>query len=413
MDPLSISASIVAVGGVTLKSALGLLSVIREFRSQNKDARALKSEVNDLAAVLTSLLETITTTPQLDLRALERPLQRCGNACDEYRQLIERCMKHSSENSRSFRDWISQKYLQGDINDFRSMIAAHKSTINIALANANLRIAAVPPEVLEDYKDLISDTTSDLNNRMQDINQKIERLKNGDPAAINDIALEWQAMLEEKESTQQGLQMCAQLSNYILQFEITSKEHPQFSGRLSAHKHMKTGLGEISNSIQSLVSRLQAHEATIRKQVDTMSLDESLSDSIAEQLALLQQTKDSIHQCIEIVSEAGKLVDERSNVFEDITLADNSYAFSVSTVNDLVTARRLVLKGRSRHFGGQVTDDTVVKSIEALTNLDLEHLKSTRDTEKNTPDSASDSRVSPEYLGRYGPGVTVSSRNAG
>lgn len=138
-DPLSITASVLAVGGATLKSSIVLHGLIRGFHSQNKDARALRAEVSDLTEVLGSLLETIANNPTLDFTALELPLQRCGHACDEYRNIIERCTQHSSEDSRpSVRDWITQKYLQGDINDFRAMIAVHKSTINIALANANL-----------------------------------------------------------------------------------------------------------------------------------------------------------------------------------------------------------------------------------------------------------------------------------
>ncbi|KAI1842106.1 hypothetical protein JX265_014143, partial [Neoarthrinium moseri] len=60
------------------------------------------------------------------------------------------------------RDWITQQYLQGDINDFRAMLASYKSTITIALASANLCITAISPGVLEDYKDTVSDTSSDI-----------------------------------------------------------------------------------------------------------------------------------------------------------------------------------------------------------------------------------------------------------
>jgi hypothetical protein len=137
-DPLSITAGVLAVGGFALKSSMALHSIIRGFQSQNKDARALKAEISDLTGVLTSLLETISNNPTLNFQPLERPLQRCGNACEEYGKIIARCMKHSNDSRSSMRDWITQKYLQGDINDFRTMLAAHKSTINIALANANL-----------------------------------------------------------------------------------------------------------------------------------------------------------------------------------------------------------------------------------------------------------------------------------
>lgn len=137
-DPLSITAGILAVAGFALKSSTALHATIRGFRSQNKDARALKTEVGDLTGVLGSLLETVSSNPNLDFKALELPLQRCGHACQEYTKVIAKCTKYSDGSKPSVRDWISQKYLQGDINDFRNMLAIHKSTINIALANANL-----------------------------------------------------------------------------------------------------------------------------------------------------------------------------------------------------------------------------------------------------------------------------------
>ena len=415
-DPLSITAGVLAVGGFALKSSMALHALIRGLQSQNKDARALKAEVSDLTVVLSSLIETIANNPSLDFKALEHPLQRCGNACEEYGKIIARCTKNSSNTSRaSVRDWITQRYLQGDINDFRTMIAAHKSTINIALANANLRLAAITPEVLEDYKDLISDTTTDLTTHLKDLQEKIDRLKAGDATAIDDVALEWQAMLDEKESTQQGLNICAQLSAMITQFEASSTENIHFSERPSAHKHIKTGLSEAGQSIKSLVARLQTHEALISSQLEAMSLKDALTEPVAAQLARLQQTKESLSQCIKIVSEAGNLVNERSNVFEDLTMADNSYAFSVSTMNDLVTARRLNLNGRSRHVGGQMTDETVQKSMEALTQLDTVYLKYSRDEQdpRQTPSSSAAStdpnnvRSARQFNDRFGPGVVL------
>lgn len=138
-DPLSITGGVIAVGGFALKASIALHELIRSFHSQNKDARALKAEVSDLNGVLGSLLETVASNPTLDFKILELPLQRCGHACEEYRKIVEKCTQHSGGKGRpSVRDWITQKYLQGDINDFRDMLAIYKSTINIALANANL-----------------------------------------------------------------------------------------------------------------------------------------------------------------------------------------------------------------------------------------------------------------------------------
>ncbi|KAK1521604.1 hypothetical protein CABS01_16508 [Colletotrichum abscissum] len=265
-----------------------LLNLTRSLRSQNKDARARKAEIGDLVVVLDSLLETIASKPTLEFEFLQQPLRRCGQACEEYCKITAQCMKHSNDTSRpSVSDWITQKYLQGDINDFRAMLAAHKSMINIGLANANLRIAPISPKVLDSYKAMIADTTSDLNTHLQDMQEKIDRLKAGDVAAVDEVALEWHAMTEENESAKLGLEMCARLSVQMSEFEAVSAESAQYTGRPSAHKHINAGLSQAGQSIKSLVGRLQSHEALVSSQLEAMSLQGALSEPAASQLERL------------------------------------------------------------------------------------------------------------------------------
>ncbi|RBA11871.1 hypothetical protein FPRO05_14150 [Fusarium proliferatum] len=417
----SVSAMVASIdkflAGSALKACIALHDAIRSFRSQDRDARALKAEVNDLSVVLGFLLETMANNPTIDFKGLELPLERCGTVCRDYTEIVKRCTKHSNGSKSSKRDWIAQKYLQGDINDFRIMLATYKSTINIALANANLCIAAIPPDVLENYKDMICDTTIDLDNYLRDVQEKIDRLQAGDAAVVEDIAGECQAMLEEKKSAQQGLEMCNRLSSQITQFESASKEHERFSDRPSVHKHVKSGLGEVKGSVKSLVTRLQTHAALIDKQLEAVSSTDAGPETTAAQLARLQQIKESIGNCIEVVSDANKTADERSNVFEDIRLADNSYAITVSTVNELVMARGLDLKDRSRYLGGQVTDKTVQESIAALTKLDSQNLVSLQQKHQDRGQVLSQAdaikvgkvpKDTQPFVDRFGPGVSLS-----
>lgn len=137
-DPLSIASGIVALVTFALTSSVNLYTTIRSFQSQDKKARALKTELGDITTVLESLLETVNNNPDINFEPLKAPLHRCGNACNEYGELICRFTRHSTASRSSVRDWVTQKYLQGDINDFKDMLAGYKSTINIALASANM-----------------------------------------------------------------------------------------------------------------------------------------------------------------------------------------------------------------------------------------------------------------------------------
>lgn len=137
-DPFSIASGVVSLTAITLQSSLALYTAVRKLQTQDKNSRALKAELNDLNQVLETLLETVSSHPEIDFKALELPLQRCSKSCEEYGELIAKCTRHSTGSRPSLRDWFNQLYLQGDINDFKSMLGAYKSTINIAIANANL-----------------------------------------------------------------------------------------------------------------------------------------------------------------------------------------------------------------------------------------------------------------------------------
>ncbi|KAI6284164.1 hypothetical protein MCOR27_002919 [Pyricularia oryzae] len=374
-DPLSTASGIVALVTFALQSSVTFHRTIRSLRSQEKDARAFKDELADLTSVLETFLETIEGHPNIKFGSFALPLQRCGKTCQEYGEFITKYIRHSTTLRASLRDWITQRYFQGNINDFRNMLLRYKSTINIALTNANIRFAAITPQILEDYKDLILDTTLNLKEHLESLKEKVGDLQDSIP---QDDEAEWEALSEEKESTEQGLKLCAQLSAQIEQFMSLSAENPQFSSRPSAHKHIKSGLGPVGASLQFPLLILQKHESSIKQQMEALRVSGLHGDATA-QIESLEETKTAIRQCIYVVSDADETVrKERRNVFADITMADNSYAFSVSIVGDLVTARGFHFSGRARHIGGQISDESYQMTVDAFTKLDLAHSQSTR-----------------------------------
>jgi len=234
---------------------------------------------------------------------------------------------------------------------------------------------------------MVRDTNDDLKEHLKRLEETIQRLVADKTSAPAQDDAEWQAMLEEKESTELGLKFCDQLSSQI---EKVVSEHqrrrtraprfPQAPRRPQAHQYIADGLRVTNDSIQALVHKLQEHEAEISSQMGAISSTGRSPDNTALQLAQLQETKDSINQCINVVSSANETDEiERRNVFEDITMADDAYDFSVSTFGDLVTARRIHLTGRSRHVGGQLTSQDYQVTIDAIKAVDLHHQGKTED----------------------------------
>ncbi|KAG5805475.1 hypothetical protein H9Q74_008458 [Fusarium xylarioides] len=227
-DSLSIASSVAALAVFALKSSTVLYTTIRDFQSQDKSARVLKNELADLRGVLQSLAETVDNNGDSNFDVLKLPLLRCGKTCEEYGELITRCTKHPGLSRPSLPDWISQQYLKGDINDFREMVAGYKSTINVALVNANMRTAtSITPNVLEEYKDMIRDTTNDLQEHMTRLEERVQGLTASEAKRSVGKDSAWLAILEEKQSTQEGLKICSRLSAQVERLGIASAENPQ------------------------------------------------------------------------------------------------------------------------------------------------------------------------------------------
>jgi hypothetical protein len=136
-DPLSIASGLVTLAAFALQSSITLYQVIESFKSSKKTIRELKEELEALHGVLTSLEEIIASNDD-HLSGLKLPLLRCGKACKDFETIIVKCTAHSGGPRKSFRDWAKLQYMGDDIIGFKNMLAGYKSTISIALGDANV-----------------------------------------------------------------------------------------------------------------------------------------------------------------------------------------------------------------------------------------------------------------------------------
>lgn len=137
-EPISLASGLLALATFACQSSIALYSTVQSFKVHPKRVRDLEEELKDLSGVLHSLTDTVCATTDIDLSALDLPLLRCGNACKEFEQELLKCSSRSKDGRASFRDWARLRYMGDDIDGFRQLLAGYKSTINIALADANL-----------------------------------------------------------------------------------------------------------------------------------------------------------------------------------------------------------------------------------------------------------------------------------
>jgi hypothetical protein len=137
-EAIGAASGLLTLATFALQSSTALYSSIQSFKNRNTRVRDLENELSALTTVLESLTETITSTTDVNLSALKIPLERCDNACKDFEQEIAKCLSRSGGSKVDFRDWAKLRYMGEDIDEFRRLIVGYKSTINIALADANL-----------------------------------------------------------------------------------------------------------------------------------------------------------------------------------------------------------------------------------------------------------------------------------
>lgn len=137
MDPISTASGLLTLVVFAVHSSKSLYQAVQSFQSNRRAIRELREELEALNGVLQSLHEAVINT-NVNVTALKLPLLRCGKACEDFEAVIAKCTAHSGGPRTSFRDWAKLKYMGDDIVGFKNMLAVYKSTITIALGDANL-----------------------------------------------------------------------------------------------------------------------------------------------------------------------------------------------------------------------------------------------------------------------------------
>jgi len=366
-DPISLASGLVALVTFALKSSSLLYDTVQSYRSHPKNVRDLKDELEALAGVLQALSETVEQNKDTDFTALKLPLLRCGNACKEFDEVIAKCSSHSGGSRTSFRDWAKLKYMGDGIDEFRRMLAGYKSTINIALADANLRQSSVTAECLEAYKVMTRNATADLEDHLKSIDEKLESTFSRAADESDGDATQMRQMQEERSSTQQGLAICAQLSAHIARVQpLLAADRGRGSTDARAMpsvvaEHItREGLEECQDTLSKTATRLEKHLKSIMDRLMAKSKTALSSPEAVADLGRLQEEWETARLCLDICSKANENMTKVTiNVFENIKGDEEVLQFFASATGKIVHAKDISLGARGVQFGGQLSDASI------------------------------------------------------
>lgn len=136
-DPLSITASLLAVITAAVQSTKSLRETIIRFKDRDKTLSRLQNEIHDLVTILDSLKQVIGTEASM-LALLQGPIERCSQVCYEFEQSMD---SFSQKSKTGFRDWTKMEFMRGDINEFIDTISGYKSTISVGLGTFTMFVS--------------------------------------------------------------------------------------------------------------------------------------------------------------------------------------------------------------------------------------------------------------------------------
>ena len=199
----------------------------------------------------------------------------------------------------------------------------------------------------------------DLEERLCQIDGKLQTLSS--LQLPEDESISRDRIEEEKDSVLGCLHVCAQVSAFIYQQEENILQKPSASldtdigsGTLPTTTTFSSS-GITVSALGECKAKMKA--ATLELQARLERLKDHATSSLAENPTRIRAEKESIQKCLSICSEAADEAEKaRVNVFEDVSMVEDSRQMIVSTIGDLISARRITAGARSLQVMGQMSD---------------------------------------------------------
>ncbi|KAJ5289004.1 hypothetical protein N7478_002034 [Penicillium angulare] len=351
-DPLSITASLLAVITAAVHSTNKLHETIRRFKDRDKTLARLQNEIYDLVSILNSL-ENLVDTEVSILKLLKGPIERCTHICREFEQSMETFARKSKTG---FRDWTKLEFMRGDIHEFMDTISEYKSTISVGLGTITIQNAKVSQKALQDYNEMIQDTMYNLEIHLQRVDEKLARLTT-DTTTMSNSTID---LKDEKEVTRQCLRICEDASHYI---ESLADREPALLGqgqqntaedntknRFEAQMLTRQALHENQDNFTTIIGQL-------RSRLEHLLLKNDPSDD-NERSRLLSDINTS-KQCLEVCKVASEVSIRKEYRIGEVVADGDSDQVVVNTLADLFDIKKALSLGNSAQLVGSMTDEAL------------------------------------------------------
>lgn len=253
---------------------------------------------------------------------------------------------------------------------------------------------------MDQYNEMIRETTADLKAHLQDIDQKLTVIASHahhepDPSANESI----RRMEEERQSAQQCLLICESARSHLQ--SLQDGFQPMDARSDESHAKTAVALSEARDRMVHMITDLQKRLVALSEQ--SLSTEVSLRPRQLDEdrLRLLKEI-DTAKQCLEVCNLAADQASrQRVHVFGDISADNNSHQVIASTVGDLLNAKSVRAEHFSTQWLGSMTDASLQK-------LSTDRAATYSYSYSPSPPRENDARENdPSFGGKYGLGYKL------
>lgn len=145
-DPLSISASAIAVITLAAQSCKALNDIIAGFVNAPKTLQDLRGDLGNVQHLIQSLESVVGGATRTQLSVDQRTciaelvpaMQNCQGACDDFRAKLSKITSHSKEDQVSWIDRSRIHFNEKEIMLLKSRLGDCKETLDVALGVVTL-----------------------------------------------------------------------------------------------------------------------------------------------------------------------------------------------------------------------------------------------------------------------------------
>ncbi|KAI5364396.1 hypothetical protein J4E82_011489 [Alternaria postmessia] len=345
-DPLSTTASVVALVTVTVQSVKSLYETVSRFKGRDKTLQRLQDELQGIIGVLDSLKEVAYAEASIST-LLRGPIDRCSEVCKEFEESMR---SFSQKDKAGFRDWAKLEFMRGDINEFIDTISGYKSTITVGLGTITIRAAKVSQQALDEYNEMIRDTVYELNVHLQRVDEKLQRYPNSNMSTTK------ANLGDEKEVTQTCLRICEDAKEFLESLNRKSTvlqdgqnatgtgEQQSFEAQVLTRQALDKNRDSFANIIDHLQDRLQS----------LILKDGPKSDE--ERRRLLEDINTS-KQCLEVCKIASEASPQKVYKVGEVIADGDSDQVVANTLADLFDVKKAISRNNAAQLVGSMSGE--------------------------------------------------------